>query len=51
MHQAIEYDGQQTYELYYDYAKLLEQLGENQEAQKLFQVAKEINKKNETQHP
>ena len=51
MHQAVEYDHQTNYEVYHDYANLLEQLGEKEEAQKMFQVAKEIKEKNETQHP
>ncbi len=51
MHQAIEYDKQTTPLLYEDYAKILEHLGEKQEAQKMRQLAKEIEKKNETQQP
>lgn len=50
MHQAIEYDNQEHYDIYHDYAKLLEQLGEKEEAQKMFQLSKEI-KQNEKQNP
>ena len=51
MHQAIEYDGGQTYELYHDYAKILEQLGLDQEAKQYFQEAEKIKQNHEKQTP
>ena len=51
MHQAIEYDNQEHYDIYNDYAKLLEQLGEKEEAQKMLQQADKIKQQNEEQHP
>lgn len=51
MHQALEYDKEETFEIYNDYAKLLEQLGEKEEAQKMFQMAKEIQQNHEKQTP
>lgn len=51
LHQAIEYDNKTHYEMYSDYAKLLEQLGEKEEAQRMFQLANEIKQENEKQHP
>ena len=49
MQQAIEYNGEQSYEIYYDYAKLLELLGETSQAAQIMNIANKI-KQNEIQH-
>lgn len=49
MQQAIEYNGEQSYEIYYDYAKLLELLGETAHATEIMNIANKI-KQNNIEH-
>lgn len=48
MHQAIEYDKeQQHFELYHDYGKLLQKLGEEEKANEMLKIAETIKNKNQ----
>lgn len=49
MQQAIEYNKEQSYEIYYDYAKLLELLGEEAHAKEIMNIANQI-KQNQQKH-
>lgn len=47
MEQAVQYDNKSTYTIHYDYATLLQQMGQTEKANQMFQWANEIKENHE----